>query len=261
MRFKISLEINNLKFGNVLPISYQYELVSAVNYLLQSNIQEYEEWLNLNDFTLKDSEKQKLYSISNLYIPKIYVNGDRLYVNVPRIQFWLSVYPTFGTEQFLFKALMNKEIIIGDKISSVSFTVSDIQTVTPVEFKPVMEYQTLSPLVVVGMRPNKTIEYLSPHNVYFSQFMIDELVERWERIHKMPYLGDRRYSMELLQPERRKAVTVFSDTFQQQKVVGFMMKFRLHMAPELHELAYTLGLGDKINLGFGYIELLKKESH
>lgn len=261
MRFKISLEVNNLKYGNVLPISYQYELVSAVCNLLQADRSSYEEWLKLNNFTSIDNVDHKLYTISNLYIPKIYVNGDRLYINVPRIQFWISIYPSFATEQFLTSSLINKEIVIGDKVSSVSFTVSDIQPVSPVVYKPVMEYQTLSPLVIVGVRPNKTVEYLNPYNMYFSKFMVDELIERWEFINKMPYLGDRHYSMELLQPERRKAVTVFTDTIQQQKIVGYMLKFRLHIAPELQEIAYTLGLGDKINLGFGYIEMLKKESH
>ena len=43
-----------------------------------------------------------------------------------------------------------------------------------------------------------------------------------------------------------------------QKIVGYMLKFRLEMDPELQEFAYVSGLGDDINLGFGYVELIRK---
>lgn len=258
MRYKISLEVLAEKNGNILPISYQYELVSAINGLLMADKVLFENWLSHNGFSCDPAVWSKVYSISNLYIPKIFVDGDRLHINVPRIQFWISLLPSKGTEQMLAATLLQKEITIGDARSAVTFCISDIQTVTPVVFRPVMEYQTLSPMVIVGLRPNKTIEYLNPRSIYYTKFMVDELIDRYELIYNQRYMGDRRYTMELIMPERRKAVTVYTDTPQQQKVVGYMMKFRLYMDPELQEFAYTLGLGDKIDLGFGYIELLKK---
>ncbi len=260
MRFKVILEIDAEKFGNILPISYQYELVEIINKLFHADPQLYEQWLEDNNLYMPDIKNNLVYTISNLYIPKIFVDGDRLHISVPRVQFWISVLPEFGSENFLSQTLLGKEIVIGDNISSVSFHVSDIQIVSPVIFKPYMEYQTLSPLAVVGLRPNKTIEFLNPHNLYFGEFMVENLIERWEYLNQQQYMGDRRFSFQILQPERRKAVTVYTNTVQQQKVVGYMMKFRLTLAPELQELAYILGLGDKTELGFGYIELLKKES-
>lgn len=258
MRYKISLEVLAERNGNILPISYQYELVSAINNLLMADRVLFENWLSHNGFSCDPAIYSKVYSISNLYIPKIFVDGDRLHINVPRIQFWISLLPNEGTEQLLAATLLQKEITIGDTHSAVTFCITDIQTVSPVVFRPVMEYQTLSPMVIVGLRPNKTIEYLNPRSIYYSKFMIDELIDRYELVYNQRYMGDRRYNMELIMPERRKAVTVYTDTPQQQKVVGYMMKFRMFMDPELQEFAYTLGLGDKIDLGFGYIELLKK---
>ena len=61
-----------------------------------------------------------------------------------------------------------------------------------------------------------------------------------------------------MQP-RRKAVSIFPDTPHFQKVVGYMLKFRLQMSPVLQEFAYICGLGDDIGYGFGYVELLKKK--
>lgn len=260
MRFKVILEIDATKFGNILPISYQYELVEIINKLFQADPLAYQQWLKDNNLDIPGIKENLLYSISNLYIPKIFVDGDRLHINVPRIQFWISVLPEFGTEKFISENLLGKEVVIGDQISKVAFRIGDIQIVTPVIYRPRMEFQTLSPLVVVGLRPNKTIEFLSPHNIYFGEFMVENLIERWEFLNQQPFMGDRRFSFQILQPERRKAVTVYTNTDQQQKVVGYMMKFRLTLDPCLQEIAYVLGLGDKTELGFGYIELLKKES-
>lgn len=261
MRFKISLEVIAEKFGNTLPISYQYELTSIITKLLTDNHEMYQEWLYKNNLTLADATRTNLFTISNLYIPKIFVEGDRLKINVPRIQFWISIFPNVETEDFISYALLNQSIVIGDDLSAVCFRISAIDSVSPIKYYNVMEYQTLSPLVILGLRPNKTVEYLNPHSHFFSKFMVEELIERWENLYHQAYLGDRRYKFELLNPEKRKAVTIYSNTTQQQKVVGYMMKFRLYLAPELQEIAYTLGLGDRINEGFGYIELLKKEAH
>jgi len=261
VRFKITLEIDAAKFGNILPISYQYELVSATQKLLTSDNEFYENWLSLNRLNRQDAMQTNLYSISNLYVPKIFVEGDRLHINVPRIQFWISFYPTINTDELLKHSMLGQKMVIGDDKSSVAFVISDIQTVSPVKLSPIMEYQTLSPLVIVGLRPNQTIEYLSPRSLYFPQFMVDGLIERWEFLNGREFRGNRRYKFELLQPERRKAVTVFTESLKQQKIVGYMIKFRLYADPELQEIAYTLGLGDHLNLGFGYLELLKKEAN
>jgi len=258
VRYKIILEIDADKCGNILPISYQYELVSSIDNLLMADQKLYSDWLAENGFQLKSFEYARPYCISNFYIPKIFVDGDRLQIKVPRIQFWFSTLLVNGTDQFMADMLLQKEIIISDHKSGVCFRIADIQIVSPIIFHQTMDYQSLSPIVEVGMRPNGTVEYMHPQSLYFSRFLIDELIERWEMIYNRPYQGDRRYTFELLAPEKRKAQSIFVNTDQPKKIIGYMLKFRLTMAPELQEFAYDLGVGDNIDLGFGYLELLKK---
>lgn len=258
MRFKITLELDSQAFGTVLPISYQYELFTSVNKLITSNMSAYVQWLDSNGFTLDDDLHFPLYSVSNLYVPKIFVKGDRLQINVPRVQFWISVYPELGTREFLASNLVGKSIVIGDWISRVLFRITAMDDVSPVEYKQEMEYQTLSPVVVKGERPNGSIEYLPPTNHYFPEFFVQALIERWEQYNRRPYTGNRSFRFVQLQPEKRKAVSVNTDRGRQMKVIGYMLKFRLYMDPQLQELAYVCGLGDCSNMGFGYLELLKK---
>ncbi len=259
MRLKITLEVLPLVSGNILPISYQFELASAFNRLIMSNMQAYEKWLFDNGLQPIDNIRQKVYSLSNLYVPKVYVVGDRLYINVPRIQFWVSFLPEVETREFLTQQLLDKQFSIGDSKSAVAFKIIAIDDISPVIFTEIMEYQSISPIVVKALRQNNSLDYLSPDNQFFSQFMIEELIDRWESFYKRSYDGDRTFQFTLLMQPRRKAVSIFTDTPHFQKVVGYMLKFRLQMSPVLQEFAYICGLGDDIGYGFGYVELLKKK--
>lgn len=260
MRFKITLEVVPETHGTVLPISYQYELSSAIDKLLIADYPLFSQWMAQNGLTAREFYEFRCYTVSNLYIPRIYVQGDRLQINVPRVQFWLSFYHEQGTRQFLQTILLDKTIVVGDRRSAVQFRISGIDDISPVVYNEVMEYQTLSPLVIIGIRPNQTVEYLQPQNVYFARFMVDELIQRWEFLNHRPFDGDRGYHFQLMAPERRKVVTIDAPELSNNRVVGFMLKFRLIMDPRLHEIAYVCGLGDHINYGFGFLELLRKSA-
>lgn len=258
MRFKFSLEVLPHISGNVLPISYQYELANSFRRLLTANEQAFQHWLEINGIELAESAELQYYSISNLYIPKIYVEGDRLHVNVPRIQFWASFLPEVGTHEFINNCFADCQFSIGDNVSSVSFRVQSIDDVSPVFFSDKMEYQCLSPVAVVSYRSNNSLEYLSPSSPYFAQFIYDGIVERYEAYYCHPFEGQPGFCFQLLSPERRKSVNIITDSGRPRKVVGYMFKFRLEMDPLLQEFAYTSGIGEYGANGFGYIELLKK---
>ena len=46
-------------------------------------------------------------------------------------------------------------------------------------------------------------------------------------------------------------------TKEESKIIGYMYKFKLTLHPVLHQLIHNTGLGDKVNLGFGCIEILE----
>ena len=259
MRFKFSLEVLPQVSGTVLPISYQSELATAFRNMLSNDPTVYNDWLHMNGFDPANDRHLQFYSVSNLYVPKILVFEDRLQINVPRIQFWASFLPEVGTRDLLDQVLEGREFSIGDQKSAVSFRISEISDVSPVMFMERMEYQSLAPVVVKALRQNQTLEYLPPQNPYYAQFIYDGLVDRWEQFYQRPFEGIRGFRFTLLAPERRKAVNVCAGTPEAQKEVGYMLKFRIEMDPILQEFAYLLGIGDDLDKGFGYLELLKKK--
>lgn len=258
MRFKLVLSVHAEAYGNVLPISYQYELSCCISRLLMADRAPYEQWLKANGLAPADNVQTKVYAVSNLYIPRIMVKGDRLTIKAPRVQCWLSFMPETGTEEFVRQCLLDKVVVLGDRVSRVRLSIDQVSVVEPIEFSETMEYTSLAPIAVMAMRPDSFIEFLSPDNPLFAQFMFEELVERYERLKKTPYEGSRDFQFELLYPAKRKGVNIRRFTPQELRVIGFILKFRITMDVELQRFAYETGIGDKVNFGFGYIELLHK---
>jgi CRISPR-associated endoribonuclease Cas6 len=260
MRFKIILEVQPEVFGSVLPISYQFELAACVNRLLTTDKERYGKWLAANGLTPEDNLHQKLYSISNLYIPKIRVENDRLEIAVPRVQFWISFQHENETEQYVRSCFEGSEVVLGDRVSRVKFNITSVVPISPIEYTEEMQYMTLAPIVVIGIRPDNTVEYLNPENPYFAQFIVEELIARYERLNRRNYTGSRDFKMEILSPVKRKGVCLRYSQNKESKIIGYMFRFSLKMDPELQKLGYETGMGDKINFGFGYVELINKMS-
>lgn len=257
MRYRVVLKLNKKQSGNILPIRYQYDLCSNINKMLRSDSFLFNNWLKANHISPNDASSMSLYCVSNLYVPHLYVFDDRMSIQVPKVQIWISFHHEEDTSFFLNHALLGKSFDLGDNKSSVNFTVESISPIKPVQFSDKMVYQSLSPVAVMAIRDN-SIEFLDPTNPYFSQFICDELIERWEKINKMPYTDSRQMELKMIAPPKRKAITIYSYN-KPKKVICYMLKFEVTMNVQLQELAYNLGIGDQVNNGFGYIELLNKD--
>ena len=49
-------------------------------------------------------------------------------------------------------------------------------------------------------------------------------------------------------------------TPEESKVIGYMYKFKLSMSPILNQIMYETGIGEKVNLGFGCVEILRQDT-
>lgn len=256
MRFKIVLVVRNEAFGNILPVSYQFELSSCIYKKLTENRNKYNEWLKMNGFVPDNNIKHKLFSLSNFYIPKIKVEEDRLHVLARKVQLWISFLPERGTTDFVKSVLSNQVLLIGDKKSQVEFTPESIEEISKAEFPDSIDYLSLSPIVVSTLRQNKSVEYISPEDPNYSQTLMNLLLDKYEHFygHEFPYEPD--CNFELLSIPKRKGIFIKRFTDEETKIIGYMYKFRFSVHPSLHHLLYNTGLGDKVGLGFGCVEIL-----
>ncbi len=257
MRFKLILLIKPETFGNILPVSYQYELSSCIFRKMTENRTLYDNWMRMNGFIENTNQQHRLFSISNLYIPHIKVEKDRLYLLTKRVQLWISFLPERGTQEFIETVFANTSLLIGDKKSQVDFFVEQIvaSTEEPTEYN--MQYLSLSPIVFSCLRSNHSIEYIGPHNEEYQETMMQNILNKYKILYGKDFPYENKWNFEVLSEPKRKGIFIKRFTPNETKVIGYMYKFSIQMHPVLQKIIYHTGLGDKINLGFGCIEILK----
>ncbi len=259
MRFKLILSVHAEKYGNVLPISYQYELSAAIYHRVRDHMDDYTQWLSSNGFTPTDDLRHRLFSYSNLYIPRIRVEGDRLAILVKKVQMWVSFLPVRGTQEFVQQLFSGMNLVLGDKRSRVALEVEQIVESPAPNFEREMSYLALSPIVFMEPRSNRSIEYIGPDNPGYLDRFKQNLLNKYEQVFGVPYEGELNFSWELLSEPKRKGIFVMRFTPDETKVIGYMYKFKLIADPIFHQIIYETGVGDRGNWGFGCIEILRKE--
>jgi len=260
MRFKLVLSVKSESFGSVLPVSYQYELSAVVYRRIRENFELYLHWLSSNGFAPIDDCRNRLFSFSNLYIPRIRVEYDRLHILVKRVQMWISFLPVRGTHEFVKQLFSGETFVLGDRRSRVELEVEDIVECPAPGFGEEAEYLALSPIVFMVARPNRSMEYVGPDYPGYADCFYRSVLGKYEKIFGRPFDGDTGFSWSLLSEPKRKGIFMMRFTPEESKVIGYMYKFKLSMSPILHQIMYETGIGEKVNLGFGCVEILRQDT-
>ena len=254
MRFKISLRVNNKVFGNLLPISYQYELSAWIYGVIAKSDSIYAAWLHNNGF-VNDYKRFKMFSYSNLF-PQCKVIDDRMVIQSDTMFLYLSFLPERSTEEFVKGIFSDNTFSLGDKKSKVQFQVENIEVLSLPSLKD-CEFQTLSPVVVSMKRDDGSIEYVSPEREGYGKMLINNLKEKYRAFYGEAYCGSEDFDFDLLSSAKSRLITIKANTPEMTKVRGFHYYFRLQAEEVLMQLMYEAGLGEKNSTGFGMIEKTK----
>ena len=254
MRFKITLRVHKNAYGNLLPISYQYELSAWIYSVIAKSDHAYAAWLHDNGFA-NFYKRFKMFVYSNLF-PQCKVTDDRMSIPHDTMFLLLSFLPEKSTEEFVKGIFTENTFTLGDKKSKVQFQVSNIE-VLPIPSLKDREFQTLSPVVVSVRRDNGSIEYVSPEREDYGGMLINNLKEKYLAFYDKAFEGDHHFEFELLSPVKSRLITIKTNTPQMTKVKGFHYCFRLQADEALLQLMYEAGLGEKNATGFGMIGEIK----
>ena len=275
MRFKLTLETNNSK-ENLLPLNYQYELSSWIYKTLNYGNEEFAEWLHKEGYT-NDYKNFKLFTFSNLFVPRYEIKGDRMKINSREVSMQVSFYPIDSLEYFVTGLFNNQQFTIGDKKSKTAFTVQTVEKLPEPEFKDTMEFKTLSPVLISykNTENEKYAEYKHPEDDNYGELLLKNLVAKYnafyeaeanpaspaaDRTGRVKPLdpGNLDYTFQSLSKPKSRLITIKSGTKQESKLRGYLYKFSLSAPAELIRLGYYAGFGEKNSLGFGCGEIVEK---
>lgn len=256
MRFKITFAIDR-KYGDCLPINYQYEQSALIYKVLSHADAEYSAWLHDNGFRLDNGKHFKLFCYSRFKFEQYRIMPKAGCINVlgDKIEWMVSFLPEKSTAEFVHGLFANQHVVIGNRDYRVALDVVDVEIQPAFEYKEVGLFRTLSPICVSQMEQSRK-QYLHPSSSNYPEAILSGLQSRYEAISGHRYQGENLCRMEWQCEPKAKLITIKSYSRAETKVKGYDGVFTLHLPEPLMHIAYEAGLGEQTGIGFGMIETI-----
>ena len=258
MRFRITLRIDRNKFGDTMPINYQYELSALIYKVLAKSDAKYAAWLHDNGYTYTDARTFKFFCFSQLQFHgfEILQQDERIKVVGDLVDWYVSFIPEKGTETFVKGLFGNNTIIIGDAKSKVAFKIINVEGQYPIRYYDKMTFETMSPVCMKRMLSDGKTEYISPKENDYRDLVYQNLISKYTTFYGKEYFSE--YEDFEFEPDlsrvKSSLITIKADTPQQTKVKGFKFRFTVKGDPKLMKFIYEGGLGMSNSIGFGFVK-------
>ncbi|WP_434501944.1 CRISPR-associated endoribonuclease Cas6 [Prevotella sp.] len=260
MRFKLTLKINREKYGDTLPLSYQYEASSAIYRILSNADKEYSTWLHENGFNLDFKKKFKLFTFSRIVGEyKILKDMGRIRYFGETVEWYVSFLPERSTQKFIEGLFLHQTFEIGDKKSVVQFHITCVEAMPEPVYSEEMEFETQSPMCIKLRTEDGYIDYLSPKDVRAPYLIFNGLFDKYKAFYgkSLEYpLED--CKLETLSEPKSALIMIKAGTTAQTKIRGFQCRFKVKAPVEIMKIIYSSGIGVQTSVGFGCVEVINK---
>ncbi|SHF19681.1 CRISPR-associated endoribonuclease Cas6 [Caloramator proteoclasticus] len=247
---RIILNLNS-KDQQLLDINYNYYISAFIYSCLKEINEDMANKLHNEGFRC-NYKNYKMFTFSNLFFENYKIEKERIIFsgNVK-----LSISSPFSEFiEYLVKSILFKEEI---KLGSAKLKVDGISIPPIPEFKERMRFKTISP-ITMSTALLKEDGRLLKRDLYIEDERFIENIRRnvlakYEIIHKkLP--DDIRFDINFGKNTKGKLIKYKNGI----NIKGYLTDCEIIGNPELIEIAYECGLGDRNSLGFGMIECLEK---
>lgn len=250
-----------------LPINYQSILSGIIYNLFSISSDTYAAWLHDEGHT-SSSKKFKLFTFSKL------LSTDRPEIKSGQIWFRNSIrllvsIPNEDAYQFFYSAINKTKTIFIDHGEQELF-ITEIENIPTPDFSSTMFFTCLSPIFVkkstIRNGSIKT-DHLLPNHPEFSRIITDNLKLKYAALTgllpmsqwRIDFKANEKYIAQRGGIDRiSKLITIHEGKSTETKNKAFECPFVLHGSTELMETAYKCGIGVQNSMGFGMIEVDKK---
>jgi len=271
MHIKLTLRTDGQ--NNLLTLNYQYPLSSAIYKILSSSSSEYAKFLHDKGYIGADGKPRKLFTFSRLYIlPKPKRRGSKLYLR-PQSQATLQIASPMledFVQHFVVGLFSNQAIEIANRDSKISFFVEQVETIAEPTFTSPCHFRALSPIVLTTQLDTETgleTHFYRPLEEGLSEAVRESLIGKHQTAYGRPpnddnlqYEIDQQYLNRKGGPEGvSKLITIREGHDDETKVKAFIAPFTLTGSTELMRTAWECGVGDKGSMGFGCVDVIKRD--
>lgn len=265
MQFKIVFHVKHP--GQLMPLSYQYELSSWLYRLIGSANSDFGEFLHSRGY-VSGKKRFKLFTFSQLHVPTYEILGDRMKVLSREVSFVVSFLVERAAQELILGLFHHQSLRLGDKISQIDLAVQSVYSLpAPDLAADRVRLRATSPILVSEPEERGdgrlTHNYLHPHDEAYAHFFFQNLLDKYDsaRRHQLVEAVDTTQPMQLdiLTPEpKRRGIRIKAFTPQETKIIGYVYDFELQAPRELLRVGMLAGFGGENALGFGGTKILNQ---
>jgi len=238
------------------PINHQGLLAGLVYHLLAASDPDYARFLHDEGYRPADDKARrfKLFTFSWLQARRRRVAGGTLFLGPGPVEWYLSS----PVHDFLVHGATGL-LAAGNtlRIGQTELPLVGVESLPPPPFGDIAHLTCLSPIVATGARPEGGTHYLRPCEAEaFSEAVRRNLLKKHELIHGGPPGDDTLwldFDATYLARDVRHGGTK-KITFKNTDHIGAFAPFTLSGSPELMQVGWECGLGEKNSAGFGMVE-------
>jgi len=271
MQFKVVFRM--LHPGQMLPLSYQYELSSWIYSLIYQANSDFASFLHSQGY-VSGNKRFKLFTFSSLWIPpKFEIIDDRIKIHSPEISFVISFLVPQAAEEMIMGLFRLEQFRLGDKITQVDLQTQSIELIPEVQLLTqrypgeilTLRLRTTSPLMVSQPETREGgklwHQYKSPLDEGYEALLLKNLQHKYQTavVHDLakPLNGAADMSFRCLSREpKRRLIRIKAHTPAETKILGYMYDFELTAPVEYIRVGMLAGFGGENALGFGATRLL-----
>ncbi len=255
MRLLLSLQAQP---GTVLPAHYNYPLSAAVYSLLRFGSNEFADFLHDIGFRL-NGRSYKMFTFA-LRFDQMRFEGNTIRMLAPHADLFIS---SPLVEEFINSVVLGTFEQQSIRIGRAEFAVERIETLFVPQFGNREKFTLLSPIVLSTKRERDG----KPHQYYLrpedgadiNRVLTNNLAHKYEILTGLPpvdaaveLIWDEQY---LARHERVTRRVTIEEGGRAIDIIGVHAPFMLQGAPELIQVGYECGFGEKNAMGFGMAKM------
>ncbi len=256
MRMKITMITDR---EQAIPINYQHYLTAAAYNLLSEGDTDYASFLHNEGYTLEGSSKTfKLFCFSGLRAKVRRNVGPTLYIGPGTVEWYVGSPVELFLRNFATGLLAQGHLNVGGQLLAIR----DVQSLLSPRFdSDEMHFTCLSPIVVGQSNTQSHVQYLRPSDgEVFSEAVRKNLLNK----HRILYGSEPENTDFLLtfdadylaDPSHRGGTKLVR--YKDIDVVGAQAPFAVKGSPDLMQVMYDCGAGEKNAGGFGMVEIVNR---